>query len=339
MIPQPAGEAPFAAALDGGRAAGSWLIEGPDGVGKATLAFRIARRVLASDTGGNGRAGLDSDVDDPGTRKVRAGSHPDLLVVDSTTDGKGDSGEIPVDTIRRIAPFLHLTPALGRWRVVIVDEADQMNRNAANALLKLLEEPPGRSLILLVAARAGLLPATVRSRCRRLRLAPLGREAMTGFLAERLPALEAAEREQVLALADGSPGRALRLAEAGGPALWRDVLDRLGSLPRLDWAAVDRLADRVAAKGGDAAWRLFTELHLRALGQAAHAAARSDAPAAGVPDAALFQRLATAAPLERWVALWDNTAALWERTRIANLDRRQAVLGAYGLVEDALARG
>ncbi len=353
MIPQPAAEAAFARAYAAGRAAGSWMLEGPSGVGKASLAYRIARRLLAQGPGGGADAaeppglfgdpapgpvpavdGLDSDPDDPGVRKVRNGSHPDLLVIDPDTAGGAPEGDLAVDQIRRIGPFLHLTPALAAWRVVIVDEADRMNRNAANALLKLLEEPPDRAVMLVLAGRPGALPATIRSRCRRLRLAPLADAAVAALLADRRPALSDEDRRLIVSLAAGSPGRALQLADRDGAALWRDILDRLGDAPRLDWSAIDAVAERLGAKAGEGAFALWSELLVDALARVARHAASADG---AVPPP--LDRIAGITSLDRWIELWEKIAALRERTRNANMDRKQAVLGAFALIEAATHPG
>src|SRR5271165_3045369 len=166
LLGHEAAEATLAAALHSGRLHHAWLLTGPAGIGKATLAFRFARRLLA----GHGGEGLQLDSTHPVFRRVAVGAHADLLTVERAFDPKRkrQRTEIVVDDVRRIGGFLHLTPAEGGWRVVVVDGADELNRNAANALLKVLEEPPPRALLLLTAAAPGRLPATIRSRTRRL---------------------------------------------------------------------------------------------------------------------------------------------------------------------------
>src|SRR4029077_3627107 len=143
-------------------------------------------------------------------------------------------GEIIVDNTREIGAFLRLTPAAGGWRVVIVDGADEMNRNAANALLKILEEPPRRALLLLVSHSPGRLLPTIRSRCRRIPLTALAWPVVTRLLGQHRPELANLEAEAVAELAEGSIGRAIELADAGGLALYRSVLDLLSQIPRVD---------------------------------------------------------------------------------------------------------
>ncbi|MCY4407885.1 MAG: DNA polymerase III subunit delta', partial [Rhodospirillaceae bacterium] len=173
--PHLVGHEPAAGALveawGSGRLAHAWLIAGPRGIGKATLAYRFARFVLA---GKEGIDGLTMAPEHPVFRRIAAGGHSDLAVIER---GLGDRGrlraEIVVDDVRKANAFLSLTAGEGGWRVVIVDAADEMNRNAANALLKRLEEPPSRVLFLLVSHAPSRMPATLRSRCRLLSLAPL----------------------------------------------------------------------------------------------------------------------------------------------------------------------
>src|SRR5204863_3643546 len=184
LLGHEAAEAELRRLFDSGRMPHALLLSGPRGIGKATLAFRLARFVLASGGGEGPPGGLFGEpgasglaiAPDSGTfRRVASGGHADLLTVERAYDPRRRRlrGEIIVGNAREIGTFLRLTPAEGGWRVVVVDGADEMNRAAANALLKILEEPPRRTLLLLVAHSPGRLLPTIRSRCRRFPLAPL----------------------------------------------------------------------------------------------------------------------------------------------------------------------
>src|SRR5439155_4379731 len=177
------------------------LLSGPRGIGKATLAFRLARFVLANGGGESALGGLFGDSDasglaiapDSGTfRRVASRGHADLLTVERAYDPRRRRlrGEIVVDDVREIANFLRLTSAEGGWRVVIIDGADEMNRNSANALLKVLEEPPSRALLLLVAHSPGLLPPTILSRCSKMALSPLDPALVRQLLPRYRPDLD-----------------------------------------------------------------------------------------------------------------------------------------------------
>ena len=193
LIGHEAVERELSEAFAGGRMHHAWLIVGPEGVGKATLAYRLARHVLARpDERDPAGQSLEIAPETAAARQIRALSHPGLLVLRRPYDvrSKRIAASIPVDVVRRLKSFLGLTAAEGTWRVVIVDAADELNINAANALLKSLEEPPTRALFLLVASEPSRLLPTIRSRCRRLDLAPLTGEALRKATDAALSAVE-----------------------------------------------------------------------------------------------------------------------------------------------------
>ena len=173
-----AAERVLAESLSDGRMHHAWLVCGRQGIGKATLAYRFARAALAhpSERAANGQS-LEVGEDTSAARQVRALSHPGLLVLRRPYDEKGKrfAASIPIDEVRRLRSFLSHRAGEEAWRVVIVDEANELNVNAANALLKSLEEPPARAVFLLVSSAPGRLLPTIRSRCRMLSLQPLSR--------------------------------------------------------------------------------------------------------------------------------------------------------------------
>src|SRR5690348_14504287 len=196
LVGHAAAEATLRRLFEAGRLPHAVLLSGPRGIGKATLAFRLARFVLAGEAGGglfaaSPDAGLAIPSDSGAFHRVASGGHADLLTVERAWDPRRRRlrGEIVVDDTREIAAFLRLTPAEGGWRIVVVDGADEMNRNAANALLKILEEPPRRALLLLVAHSPGRLLPTIRSRCQRFPLMPLPDEMVSRLLARYRPDL------------------------------------------------------------------------------------------------------------------------------------------------------
>ena len=256
------------AAHGSGRLPHAWLIAGPNGIGKATLAFRFARWLLSrGDDVDDGPSlfaapsappsdSLFLDPEDRIFRMVASGGHPGVLTIERgiNPQRKRRYSEIRVDDVRKLADFMHLTTAQGGWRVVVVDSADEMNRNAANAILKLLEEPPKRAVILLVShAPGGLLP-TIRSRCRMLRLEPLAVEIVVDLLQRFLPELPPDTALPIAVLAEGSIGRALMLADQNGLATVAAILEVLRDAPRIDRRKLAKLADQWArpAKEGEA---------------------------------------------------------------------------------------
>jgi DNA polymerase-3 subunit delta' len=257
---------------------------------------------------------------------VAAGGHADLLTVERAWDPRRRRlrGGIVVDDARQIAQFLSLTPAEGGWRVVVVDGADDMNRNAANALLKVLEEPPSRALLLLVAHSPGRLLPTIRSRCRRLALAPLPPATVRKLLARYRPDLPDAQIAELAVLAEGSIGRALDLAAAGGVDLHRAVIALLSRDAGIDPLELHAFADRLTRAEADDAYRATADLLAQLLAGLAVAAASG---AAG--QGTTIERLAAGAPAAHWATLRAEVEERFARTEGLNLDRKQAILGAF----------
>jgi DNA polymerase-3 subunit delta' len=194
----------------------AWLLAGPKGVGKATFARVAATRVLADAAGPQVNApGLETPEDHRIAKLVEAGSHPDLRWLERLVNDKTNNlaRNITVDQVRSLGDLFDLTPALSPWRVVVIDSIDDLEKSAANALLKMLEEPPANTIFFLVSHSPGRLLPTVRSRCRRLDFQSLDDDAMTSILAKALPEQKDFERARVIAAAGGSAGRAIALAE------------------------------------------------------------------------------------------------------------------------------
>jgi DNA polymerase III subunit delta' len=251
--------------VETGRLPHAILLSGPRGIGKATLAFRFARFLLANgdhSTKTADESGLAIDPESGVFHRVAAGGHADLLTVERAYDPRRRRlrGEIVVENAREITSFFRLTAAEEGWRIVIVDGAEEMNRSAANAVLKILEEPPRRALLLLVSHSPGRLLPTIRSRCRRFPLYPLERPLVTRLLRRYRRELAQPEAEALAALSDGSIGRALELAEAGGLALYRSILEILSQIPRLDVIRLHAFADQLARADAEEAYRGAQEL-------------------------------------------------------------------------------
>ncbi|MFN3389210.1 MAG: DNA polymerase III subunit delta' [Allosphingosinicella sp.] len=202
--------AAFRDRLDSGRLHHAWLISGPEGVGKASFAAKAALRVLAEGQGRVDAPGLDVQDEHPAARLVAAGSHPDLMKLERLVKDNGDlARSITVDQVRGLQRLFATTASMSPWRVVIIDAIDDLERPAANALLKNLEEPPPHSLFLLVSHASERLLPTIRSRCRQLRLSLLGDDAMASALKAAVPDATPAELADLKVAGQGSPGRAL----------------------------------------------------------------------------------------------------------------------------------
>ncbi len=304
-----------------GRMHHAWIIGGEEGIGKATLAYRLARFILVNpDPAAPAVAGatdLSIDPDAPPARRVAHQAHPDLFVLRRglTADRKNLAAEIRVDEVRKLVSFFTTTAGEGGWRIAIIDTADDLNTNGSNALLKVLEEPPPRSLFLILSTAPKRLMPTIRSRCRTLLLKPLSDGDVLEVL-QGLPDLtgstEPDELRRVAEAAEGSVRRAAAMLAEDSLAM-RDILTgMLERLPDIDHSAVHGLAEKISGRGGTAGFELFIGfvqdwLHERlTLG-----AARGDA------------RLAA------WAALWEKTARTAREAEIYNLDRRPLVLAIF----------
>ncbi|HXC54047.1 MAG TPA: DNA polymerase III subunit delta' [Rhizomicrobium sp.] len=309
-----------ARAIRSGRPPPAWLITGPPGIGKATLAYRIARYLLAYGATAEGGADLGVPERDAHALQLAAGAHPGLLVLRRGLNDAGKlMGEVSVNVVRKLSGFFGLTSGAGGWRIVVVDTADDLGDAAANALLKMLEEPPSRALLLLLSNVPGRLLPTIRSRCQRLDLRPLDEATLETELARLLPDAGAAERAALARLAGGSLGMALRLAGGDSVALAREA-DRL-----LDHAAVPdiaailalgdrlyRITDGLQSFGGFLREALMQRIRARALGGGAH--------------------------LDRWVECLNRLGAVFARSDALNLEPRQTLLTGAGVLAQAARR-
>jgi DNA polymerase-3 subunit delta' len=317
-------EATILDSIRAGRVHHAWLITGAEGVGKATLAYRFARRLLA----GQPKPDADTLALDPGHpvfRRVAASAHADLHTVERILNDKTKrmQTEIVVSEVRKVNGFMSLTPAEGGWRVVVVDGAEDLNPNAANALLKILEEPPPRAILLLVCSAPGRLLPTIRSRCRRLRLSPLTDAAMGELLTQYLPRLDADERGRLIALAEGSPGRAMMLMADEGLKIAALVDKLLADLPNVPTSRGYEIADFLGR--GETGFSTFMDLMRAGVASAVRETVRGQAD----PDQS---RLMALRPAGAWDEVWQGLTRLQRETEQFALDKRQAIVAGIGMV-------
>ncbi|MDO9369113.1 MAG: DNA polymerase III subunit delta' [Sphingopyxis sp.] len=227
MIGHEEAEAAFLEAWQAGRLHHAWLLAGPQGMGKGGFAERVARFLVTHGPGGDGPA---VTLDDPGdaamARLVEAGNHPEILrLVRQAKDKSKDlARNITIEQVRELKTRLHFSLSLGEWRVIIVDAIDDLEAAASNALLKTLEEPPAKTLFLLVSHSPGRLLPTIRSRCRTLRFQPVDHDVMTAWLHALRPMLEMTEVRAIVAASGGVPGKALALIDSDVAAMEKKLL-------------------------------------------------------------------------------------------------------------------
>lgn len=350
LIGQGPAEAAFLKSYNSGRLHHGWLINGPRGVGKATLAWRIARFLLATpapDEGGLfgdapvAPATLDISPEHPVARRLLAGSDPGLFHITRTINEKTKRlrDRIVADDVRSLNQFMHLSAADGGRRVVIIDAADEMNTQAANALLKMLEEPPARTFLLLVSHQPSRLLPTIRSRCRELRLSPLGAGDMEQALAQA--GVDPGSDTAALAeLSGGSVGEAVRLINLGGLKMYGELVGLFGTLPQLDRSRALRLAEAAATRGAEEKLELLLGLSDLLLARLARAGALGTPPMieAARGEGQMLARLSpTPAKGRAWAECAQEIGARARHGRSVNLDPAALVLDTVFKIQQTAA--
>ena len=359
VIGQTQAQAAFLQAFNSGRLHHGWLITGARGVGKATLAWQIARFLLATPMGGGddmfggppAPTTLDIAPDHPVMRRTLALSEPGLFLLRQGGAGSTESereknlrdgkfaADIRVDEVRKLAHFFQLSAVEGGRRVVIVDAADEMTVQAANALLKMLEEPPANTTLLLVCHQPTRLLPTIRSRCRELRLSPLSAADM-GQALEQAGIAMPGDPHGLAELAAGSVGEAVRLINLGGLQMYQELVGLYSTLPRLDRARALKMAETAAARGADTRLDLLISLNDMLMVRLARTGALGHPPSVeAVPgEATLLTRLA---PDPMKARAWADTAqqigARMQHGRAVNLDPTALILDTVFKIQQTAA--
>jgi len=331
--------------FNAGRMPHAIVLSGPPGIGKATLAYRLARFLLSQteDAGASlfGDAAPPENLyvapDHPVFRRVASGGHADLMTVEREFDEKRGrlKNDISVEAVRRIHPFLRKTAAEGGWRVVIVDSAEHLNQSSQNALLKILEEPPKKTVLILTTAQPGAFLPTIRSRCRMIPMAPLPDDTMQMLLDKFAPGLPPAQKSMLVTLAEGSLGRALQFHEDGGIALYQDLLQAAATLPELDLVLVHELAEKFGKFGAERSFETACGILTGWCERVARLQARGLPIVDVLPgDGAVFQRLATLYPPRHFMETWEKLTRLFHQTDVYNLDKRQALITSFLMLQN-----
>lgn len=302
--------------LQSGKLHHAWLLSGPQGIGKATLAYRFARYLLSAPAASEHRS-LRVDPGAGPARQIAVGAHPDLMAVERTYDQKNKrlKQEIAVEDARTVSSFFSYTAGTGGWRIAIVDSADDLNVESANALLKIIEEPPPRSIFLLVSHRPGSLLRTIRSRCISLDMQPLPLEDTLRVLRELPPMVKAGEEavREAAVLSRGSPGRALSLVGSKGAAAFAALVAK----PQLSPSGCIEIGARFVGRDAAEDYAVFSELLVGWIAEKARKEGLSGG-GAGLAKA------------------HDDIVYSLRQTDDVNLDRRQTVVDALLVLGEAL---
>ncbi len=302
----------------GGKLPHGLILFGIKGIGKATLAYRLARELLAA-----GNANADTVYS-----RVAAGSHSDLLVIEPEFDEKkGEyAKDINVEQAREIAKFLAMTPAESRWRVVIIDAADALNTNAANAILKILEEPPAQAVLLLISHQPSLLLPTIRSRCQMVKLAPLTPDEFRHAANTLLPEADEQKLSALAQLTGGAPGKALDYEEQGALAIYDELLLLLANLPVIDPSALHGFADRMTSEKPHERWKLLTELVLFLFERVTKYGSSVEPEGITSREPEVLETLAALHKPHIWAAKWQQAADHFSLASRLHLDYKQLII-------------
>ncbi len=319
----------MAAAFASGRMHHAWLINGIKGIGKATLAYRFANHIFHYSTKGEApQEFFNPGPEDADHNQLASGAHPNLIHMARPYDSKSKNfkSRLSVDEVRRTLAFFGLTAAGGGWRVAIVDPAEDMNANAANALLKILEEPPKKSLFLLVCNAPGKLLPTIRSRCREISARPPDIEAM----GKALEHLYGSDRKfvdnihTIHALSEGSVRKAIQLIESDGLkhySAFLSLIEKSGNKPA-NWPAIHALAEQLSRVNNAGSHALFIDL---VMGFLARRVRGQDEP---LSNPQYMQHLRSI-PLARWADVWEKVQQSSRLAESFNLDRKQVILSIF----------
>ncbi len=325
------------------------IFSGIEGIGKTTMAFRLARFLLKhgkGDIGGSGGglfgeeevpleiSSLDVDVNDPVSRRIASGGHADLLHIHRIYDkakGKLDNS-LKVEALRQIEPFLRKTSSEGGWRIVIVEDADTMNRNAQNAILKILEEPPANVLIILVTHRMGKLIPTIHSRARNIAFSPLPQEVMRDLFTKSGHNLSDNDMDSLCALSEGSFGVAMKYLENDGLSMFKDIIAYLEFSQNGAIHKIHEFSNSLSSASQDKQYRIFVDILQQLMRKILFLKARGATELPQYLQNDVMQEIMASYPLEKLLGVCDDLKNHFERVEFSNLDRRDAVRAAFLMI-------
>lgn len=326
-------EKEFLNLFDSDRLPSSWLITGARGIGKATLAYRIARFLLSGDSGksenlfGDDERGIRIDEEHPVFKRVVHGSHSDLLTLE--VNKEENKKEILVDDVRELEHFFGHTASESKWRVAIIDSVDEMNRNAANALLKTLEEPPDNTALLLVSHAPGSLLPTITSRCRFLKLKPLSYDEVIEVIKENITDIDMKEAEFAANLSNGSPGIALDIYKKGGHVLYESLIKTLSTMPDINFSSAYEMGEKLAKERSD--WHVATYMLGFFLAKAVEEGILKERFSEFVSgEATLKEHILNEHSIDHLADLWEKICHIAVESERVNMDIKSSAIQLFG---------
>jgi len=331
--------------FNSGRMPHGLILNGAKGIGKATLAYKFTRFLLkhgATDKNQDSMFGesqseplsLDVPHDDPIFTRVASGGHPDLLTIERLyDDGKNKTAAtLAVAELRKVEPFLRMTSSNGGWRVVLIDDADTMNRNAQNALLKILEEPPKNTLIILITHRLGALIPTILSRARLMHINHLKPTTLTDLLSIKGNDIPPHNMEIITAMAEGSFGKTLDIIEEGGLDSYTQIIAILNEGQEIDWRSIHHISNQFAKAGSEQAYKNFTQTLLWIYKTLVFAKARGQSLSPAALNQSPLSYILKNSSLAQLLKICENLSSHFDMTARGNLDKKQAILGAFQII-------
>lgn len=323
----------------------SVIFTGPSGVGKSTFAYRLAKYMFKYKNSEIDAGGLFGGFEaapsppsdslfvpetDPVSQQVASGGYPDILIVEREVDDKGKLKVHDLEKVRDITNFFRRTASHeGGWRIAIIDDADTMNRQSQNALLKILEEPPAKSLLILISHRLGAMLPTILSRASVFHFRAMANEEIRVFLKRYATPMTQESEDRIVLISEGSIGRALYYAEAGRSDIIDQALMMFDSYPRLDWTRIQLFADLIGSRGSEEGgqtafkdallWMVTTLTRAKSLGQNLPKELQNQA----------FTGLLADHSLASLLKICDTLRQHFDQVQTASLDKRFMVMGAY----------
>jgi len=299
---------------------------GASGIGKATLAYRIAKFLLSRKSDDNKADSLFVPNSNPSVKRVLSKGHADLMVIEREYDEKKGryKNDISVESIRKIHPFLSKTAAEGGWRVVIIDGAEALNRSSQNAILKVLEEAPSKTVIILTTSQPGSFLPTIKSRCRMINMLSLSNDIINKLIDTKLPNLNEAEKTAIVKISDGSIGAAIDFYNNDGAGLYNEIMSIIAQLPDINLLSLYQLSEKFQKPNTETLYEIAFNILLKFCEEISRNQARGYANDFEVPNY----------PKDHFLNAWENISKVKRQIENFNLDKQQGIIKAFMAMQD-----